>query len=155
MIPRRTLKLFGAVPDGLLALCAPHGWEALTSAPAEGLRSIRDLLVHMVGAEQWWIQHVIEGRPPMRDRPETFGDLDAIRRRWRPQRDATVAMASALTEEEWRSPRPLPWDSRQTAGVDEIFWHVVTHEQYHRGQIFTRLAMLGQRDLPDLDLEPR
>ncbi len=26
------------------------------------------------------------------------------------------------------------------------------HEQYHRGQIFTRLALLGRRDLPDLDL---
>jgi len=25
-------------------------------------------------------------------------------------------------------------------------------EQYHRGQIFTRLALLGRRDLPDYDL---
>jgi uncharacterized damage-inducible protein DinB len=36
--------------------------------------------------------------------------------------------------------------------VEDIVWHVVTHEQYHRGQIFTRLALLGRRDLPDLDV---
>ena len=36
--------------------------------------------------------------------------------------------------------------------IEEIVWHVVTHEQYHRGQIFTRLAMLGRRDLPDHDM---
>lgn len=154
MIPPRTLELFRAVPDELLALCAPHGWDALTSAPAEGLRSIRDILAHMVGAEQHWIYYVLAGKARTGDRPEAFGDLDAIGRLWRPQRDATVAMASALTAEEWRARRPLPWDLQQSAGVDEIFWHVVTHEQYHRGQIFTRLALLGRRDLPDLDLEP-
>ena len=27
--------------------------------------------------------------------------------------------------------------------VEEMVWHVVTHEQYHRGQIFTRLGLLG------------
>jgi len=166
MIPPRTLELFRAVPDELPGLCAVHDWDALTSAPAEGLRSIRDILVHMVGAEQGWIHVVIAGKPRARPRPEAFGDLEAISTLWRPQRDATVALAGALTAEEWRSRRPLPsgWDvegyldpahpgdSQQTAGVDEIFWHVVTHEQYHRGQIFTRLAMLGRRDLPDLDL---
>ena len=152
MIPPRTLDLFRAVPDELLALCEAEGWNALTSAPAEGLRSIRDILTHLVGAEQRWIHHVIAGKPQVRDRPEAFGDLKAIGSLWRPQRDATVALAGALTAEEWRSRRPLPWDSQQTAGVDEIFWHVVTHEQYHRGQIFTRLALLGRRDLPDLDL---
>jgi uncharacterized damage-inducible protein DinB len=30
--------------------------------------------------------------------------------------------------------------------------HVVTHEQYHRGQVFTRLALLGRHDLPDHDM---
>lgn len=154
MIPPRTLEAFRVVPDELLAVCAPHGWDALTSAPAEGLRSIRDILAHMVGAEQWWIHHVIAGKPPVRDRAEAFGDLEAIGTLWRPQRDATVALAAGLTAEEWRARRPFPWDSQQTAGMDEIFWHVVTHEQYHRGQIFTRLALLGRRDLPDLDLEP-
>ncbi|MGH2452920.1 MAG: DinB family protein [bacterium] len=155
MIPRQTLDYFSAVPDELLALCAPHDWDALASPPGEGLRSIRDILVHMVGAEKHWIQHVIVGQPQTRDQPEAFGDLEAIHRVWRPQRDATVALAERLTAEEWRSRRPLHVDPRRTDTVDEIFWHVVTHEQYHRGQIFTRLALLGRRDLPDLDLLAR
>jgi uncharacterized damage-inducible protein DinB len=153
MIPPGTLDRFAAVPDELLAVCAPHAWDALTSPPAEGLRSIRDILVHMVGAEQRWIHHVISGsQPRMRDRPEDFGDLERIRHLWRPQRAATVTLARALTAEEWRSSRPLHFDPARTARVDEIFLHVVTHEQYHRGQIFTRLALLGRLDLPDLDL---
>ena len=40
--------------------------------------------------------------------------------------------------------RPHSWE--------QLVWHVVTHEQYHRGQVFTRLALLGRRDLPDHDL---
>jgi len=152
MIPRQTLGYFTAVPDELLALCAPHRWEDLTSPPAPGLRSIRDILVHIVGAEQRWIHHAIAGQPKMSDRPEAFSDLDTIGRHWRPQRKATVALVQGLTAEAWHSRRPFHFDPSRTATVEEILWHVVTHEQYHRGQIFTRLALLGRRDLPDLDL---
>jgi uncharacterized damage-inducible protein DinB len=46
----------------------------------------------------------------------------------------------------------VPWDPAVTVSVEEIVWHVVGHDQYHRGQVFTRLAMMGRRDLPDQDL---
>ena len=46
----------------------------------------------------------------------------------------------------------FPWDQSQSVSIEEIVWHVVTHEQYHRGQVFSRLALLGRRDLPDYDL---
>lgn len=57
-------------------------------------------------------------------------------------------LAGALAPERGQSRRPFPWDAHETASVEEIVWHVVTHEQYHRGQIFTRFALLGQRHLP-------
>lgn len=79
-------------------------------------------------------------------------DLDGILAAWRPQREATVALVAGLSPAEARSRRPFPWDPTETASVEEIIWHVVTHEQYHRGQVFTRLALLGRRDLPDHDL---
>jgi uncharacterized damage-inducible protein DinB len=82
------------------------------------MKPIRDILVHMAGAEAF----------------------------------ATIAFVQALSPEERLSRRAFPWDASQSASVEEIVWHVVTHEQYHRGQIFTRLALLGRQDLPDHDL---
>ncbi len=152
MIPPRILERFRTVPDELIDLCRPHAWTDLTTPPGEGMRAIRDILVHMVSAEYGWIQHVALGNPRRRLRPEEFSDLDAILAVWRPQRNATVALAGTLTPEERHSRRPFPWDAKETASVEEIVWHVVTHEQYHRGQIFTRLALLDRRDLPDYDL---
>jgi uncharacterized damage-inducible protein DinB len=94
---------------------------------------------------------VLGGRRTRLD-PASFGDLDSILAAWRPQREATTAWLSALTPKARGSRRAFPWDPEQTASVEEIVWHVVTHEQYHRGQVFTRLALLGRRDLPDYDL---
>ena len=152
MIPAPILARFQAVPVELIDLCRPHSWAELTTPPGAGLRPIRDVLVHMISAEKHWLDHVIAGRPRTRFRPETFGDLDAILAVWRPQRDGTVAFVTALSAEDRRSRRSFPWDATQSASVEEIVWHVVTHEQCHRGQLFTRLALLGRRDLPDYDL---
>ncbi len=152
MIPDRILRSFSALPEELTGLCRPHSWAELTTPPGEGMRSIRDILVHMMGAEYSWIQTVVLRAPRRRYRPEEFEDLDAILSVWRPQREATVALAAGLSPAEASSRRPFPWDPTQTASVEEIIWHVVTHEQYHRGQVFTRLALLGRQDLPDQDL---
>jgi len=69
-----------------------------------------------------------------------------------PLRAASLATISGLTEEERRSRRSLSWDAAKTVSVEEVVWHVVAHDQYHRGQVFTRLALLGRRGLPDHDL---
>jgi uncharacterized damage-inducible protein DinB len=116
------------------------------------MRPIRDVLVHLIDAESGWIGHVIQGKPFNRLDPASFGDLDQILAVWTPQREATLALIGNLTSQERAARKCLPWNSAETASVEEIVWHVVTHEQYHRGQIFARLAMLGRRDLPDHDL---
>lgn len=88
MIPPGILEGFKNLPREIVDLCRPHPWGDLTPPPREGMKSVRDVLVHMIGA---------------------------VLRPWEPQRAAT-------------------------------------HEQYHRGQIFTRLALLGRQDLPDYDV---
>lgn len=65
---------------------------------------------------------------------------------------ATADTVLRLTRGELESRRPLPWDASKSVGVEEVVWHVVAHDQYHRGQVFTRLGLLGRRDLPDHDL---
>lgn len=152
MLPPRIADGFAKLPVELTDLCRPHTWDELTAPPGDGMKPIRDVLVHMVGAETFWICHVVLGGRRTRLDPASFGDLDSILAAWRPQREATTAWLSALTPKARGSRRAFPWDPEQTASVEEIVWHVVTHEQYHRGQVFTRLALLGRRDLPDYDL---
>jgi uncharacterized damage-inducible protein DinB len=152
MLPPRIADGFKNVPVELVGLCRMHTWEELTTPPGEGMRPIRDVLVHLIAAEAWWIRHVVQGQPGRRLDPASFGDLDRILVVWAPQRNATLTLLHGLTPQERLSRRPLPWNPAETASVEEIVWHVVTHEQYHRGQVFTRLAMLGRRDLPDYDL---
>jgi uncharacterized damage-inducible protein DinB len=116
------------------------------------MKSIREILVHMMGTEHFWLHHVVEGKPLRRPDPTTFGSLESILAPWSAQRDATIAWLKTLGPAELSSTRTSPGSPSTTATVTDIIWHVVTHEQYHRGQIFTRLAFLGRRDLPDNDL---
>lgn len=116
------------------------------------MRAIRDILVHLISAEQHWIRHVIHGDTRQRLDPNSFPDLDSILKPWQAQRSATMEFVRGLTPTRRQERRPFTWDAKETASLEEIVWHVVTHEQYHRGQIFTRLALLGRQDLPDYDM---
>lgn len=116
------------------------------------MRSIRDILLHLVSAERYWLRYVVHGEPRWRPQVEDFPNLDRILDLWLPQRGATLDFLGTLDGERRLERRPFPWDAQQSASVEEIVWHVVSHEQYHRGQVFTRLALLGRRDLPDYDL---
>ena len=152
MIPQRIFERFGTVPDELIGLCRPHTWAQLTAPPGEGMKSIRSVLVHLAGVEAFWIQHVVLARPRMKPREEDLADLDAILDIWKPQRETTMRFVRALTPEQRAEKKAFPWNPQEHATVEDIVWHVVSHEQYHRGQIFTRLALLGRRDLPDHDM---
>lgn len=152
MIPPRILEGFKNLPREIVHLCRPHTWDDLTTPPREVMKPIRDVLVHMIGAEAYWIRFVVHGGERLQFDPASFNDLDAILNAWEPQRAATVAFVEGLMPEQRQARRQFPWNAAESASLEEIVWHVVTHEQYHRGQIFTRLALLGREDLPDYDL---
>jgi uncharacterized damage-inducible protein DinB len=151
MLPPRIATVFKHVPNELIELCRSHPWPDLITPPGLGMRSIRDVLLHLVDVESFWVGQVIHGRPVTKLEPAAFDDLDKILAIWTPRREATVSWQAGLGPKEQASTKRLPWDPNQNATVAEIVWHVVAHEQYHRGQIFTRLALLGRRDLPDYD----
>ena len=152
MLPPRVAAAFEKVPGELVGLCRPHTWEELTTPPGADMRPIRDVLVHLLAAEGFWIGHVIQGHSRPRPDLASFTDLDSILGAWAPQRQASLALLHTLEPAERLARRPLPWDLADHATIEEIIWHVVTHEHYHRGQVFTRLALLGRRNLPDHDL---
>lgn len=151
ILPPRLITAFQNAPAELVGLCRAHSWDELIAAPGQGMRSIRDILVHLIDAETGWIDHVVRGNPRLALAPETLQNLDQILAVWTPRRATTVQLIERLTADDRVSTRPLPWNAAEFATVEEIVWHVVTHEQFHRGQVFTRFALLGRRDLPDLD----
>jgi hypothetical protein len=77
MLPPLVTAAFRSFPIDLVAVCRPHPWAELTSAPGDGLRSIRDILVHLMENEAGWVGHVVRGEPLRRLDPAAFGDLDS------------------------------------------------------------------------------
>jgi uncharacterized damage-inducible protein DinB len=151
MLPPLIAAAFRSGPTDLVGVCRSHPWDQLTAPPGEGLRSVKDILVHLMDNEAGWLG-VVRGEDRQKLDPAAFGSLDDILAAWAPLRAASAALILALTPEQRQARRPLPWAPSATVSVEEIVWHVVGHEQYHRGQVFTRLALLGRRDLPDHDL---
>jgi uncharacterized damage-inducible protein DinB len=152
VIPPLIADAFRSFPADLVSVCRPHPWEELTRAPGDDMRSVRDILVHLMDNEAGWVDHVVCGEARRKYAPDAFSSLDAILAEWEPLRAKAADAIHALTREAQEARRPLPWDASKTVSVAEVVWHVVAHDQYHRGQVFTRLGLLGRRDLPDHDL---
>jgi hypothetical protein len=57
------------------------------------MRSVRDILVHLMENEAGWAGHVIRGEPRRRFDPAVYGNLNAILAEWEPLRAATAAGA--------------------------------------------------------------
>jgi uncharacterized damage-inducible protein DinB len=114
--------------------------------------TIRLLLAHSVAAEERLVTVRLQEKPlPVRyeDRAATtieglFADADAIRA-------ATNAYRRTLTEADYT--RPLPGNLPGIVGVltiGDILFHIINHENYHRGQIVMTLQRNGI-DPPNFD----
>jgi|SRR5579872_6948478 len=152
LIPGRILEAFLTVPSDLVAVCRPHAWSELTQSPGSGMRSTRDIFAHLIEAEAYLLGHVVRGLPMPAVNAGAWVSLDDLLSVWAPQRRETVRWLGTVADDDVRSTREFLWVASGIASVGELVWQVVTHEQYHRGQIYTRLALLGRRDLPVRDL---
>ena len=136
----------------------------LEARPAPGLRSLGEVLRHVITAEEYWWHGGINGAPYDQWRPqdkrfsaEEWGRLTGEEKEtWRTRRFPTVAAVvdglhavhapvdSFLREVDAAD---LCEKRRATWGEDNtlrwILWHLVEHDQHHRAQIFTRLRMQG------------
>ncbi len=138
--------------------------EELDVRPAPGLRSLGEVLRHVITAEERWWHGGIKGAPYDQWRPQDKGlsaeewdrltneDKEAARTRRFPTvaaiveglRAAHEPVESFLGELEAAD---LCEKRRATWGDDNtlrwVLWHLVEHDQHHRAQIFTRLRMRG------------
>lgn len=150
LIPPFALNAMSQRPFQLLELCRKLPQGGFLWQPYPGVRSIRDLLVHMMHTDRFWIEHVVEGGEDPRVDYAAFPSPDEVERAFRPVRERTVAWLASLGESARTETRRIRWEPHQLS-LEAIAWHLITHDFHHKGQVTTRLAMLGVK-VPDLDI---
>ena len=131
--------------------------EELDVRPAEGLRSPGEVLRHVIGAEERWWHGGIHARPYDAWRPpgwermtgeerqesyrQRFPTTRAILEGLRAAHAPMEAFLMELDAADLCEKRRATWDEHNT--LRWILWHLVEHDQHHRGQLYTRVRMLG------------
>jgi uncharacterized damage-inducible protein DinB len=108
-----------------------------------GAFSVRDLLVHLMDAEDYWIGSVILAGKHQKFTPEKYADLNTLRADWEKIRERTKTVFATLSSEMLGEPRTVQWETEVTFDVDKALWHLLTHEIHHRGQICMLMREYG------------
>jgi uncharacterized damage-inducible protein DinB len=116
-----------------------------------GMSSIRDLLVHLMDTEDYWVGSVIMGERRRKFSPEKYEDAASIRRDWDGLRDRTKNYVWALSEESLSETRTVELEQERTLEIETVLWQVTTHELHHNGQICLLMRQAGHEP-PELDV---
>ncbi len=145
---RETLRSY---PDALTATFATRG----------EYKSIRELLAHMIGAEERWVQQRLEAGPrPSRYEERAALDLDGLYADWDGFRRRLVGYVEThapLPARQITFSLPQWGHDTDTLSDEAIVFHLLNHQQWHLGQIS---LLLQQQDIdpPNFDfplLHPR
>ncbi|MBE3578010.1 MAG: DinB family protein [Limnochordales bacterium] len=150
IIPDRVFKVMSERPFQLLELCRQLPEGGFLWQPHRAVRSIRDILAHMMGAERFWIEHVVEGGAKPTVDETSFTTTDGVERSFRPVRERTVAWLDSLRESARSETRHIGWAPHEVT-LESVAWHLIIHDFHHKRQVATRLATLGV-EVPNLDM---
>ena len=122
----------------------PISAEAFVAPMGGSFASIRDTMVHILGAEWIWWQRCIGERPKGLLDLNDFPDVAALRARWTEIDNGSMAVinSSDLSEEITYVNRH---GNQYTYSVGKILLHTANHSSYHRGQIVTLLRQIGAK----------
>ena len=121
--------------------------EQFTRDLGSSFSSVRDTLVHIMGAE--WIWHErLRGKSPGNLLPTAdFPDLGSVRTRWAEVERDLQKFVRALSQDDLK--RKIEY--RNLRGntfaypLGSILQHLANHGSYHRGQVVTMLRQLGAK----------
>jgi uncharacterized damage-inducible protein DinB len=129
----------------ILRAVEPLTPEAFLRDLKNSFPSVRDTLVHILGAEWIWLRRW-HGESPSQTLPAAdFLTLASLKDRYAAVEKERRAFLEGLSEK--RLAQPFPY--RDIAGkahtllLVQSLQHVVNHGTYHRGQITTMLRQLG------------
>jgi uncharacterized damage-inducible protein DinB len=119
--------------------------ENFTRALGNSFSSVRDTLVHILGAEWIWLERW-NGRFPrsLLAAPE-FSDVAAITQRWKQVEDGQTTFLHSRTPSDLNKNLSYVNQKGETWSYPLVqqMVHVVNHSTYHRGQVTTLLRQLG------------
>ena len=129
----------------MLASLAPLSAEQFTHGMRNSFGSVRDTVVHILGAEWIWLERWL-GRSPKALLPaDNFLSIGSIGERWaiveqdRNRFIQTLTPAKLQESVAYINTRGVPF----TYPLWQQMAHVVNHSSYHRGQVTTLLRQLG------------
>jgi uncharacterized damage-inducible protein DinB len=100
-----------------------------------GVFSVRDLLAHLMDAEDFWIGSVVLGGEHLKFTPERYSDVKALKTDWDKVRERTRTVFATLSQELLGQTRSARGETGVTFEVDRILWHFLAHEIHHRAQV--------------------
>lgn len=136
----------------VLDACRKLTPEQYAAEPVPGWSSVRSSLVHVAIVIDGWVRGVIGETVDSVPTEEEMPAVDDIERLLDRAQQNFERLVSTLTPERLAAPMTL---RRGARSVDLPPWavlrHVVNHSTYHRGQVASKLRMLGV-DPPATDL---
>jgi len=120
----------------------PLSAEVFVAPMGGSFASIRDTVVHILGAEWIWWQRCIGERPKGLLDAASFPDVKSLRERWREIDDGyqSVIKSADLDEQITYVNRH---GNQYTYSIGKILLHNANHSTYHRGQVVTLLRQIG------------
>lgn len=111
--------------------------------PSESSNSIGNLLTHMVGAEGFWIHHVVGGMKTDRVRQSEFEHktfhIEELRFRIEEVQSQSLDIISRLSEHDLNTERSFWSNKEQREIAKPVHWcilHIIEHSGLHIGQIY-------------------
>ena len=138
--------------DRMLSALEPLSSEQFTRDLGSSFKSVRDTVVHILGAEVAWYLRWQGQSPSARPSPDQFPDVATLRQAWSENERKMRVFLERLGEEGVNRVFEYRLGSQAAASP---FWqmlhHVVNHASYHRGQVTTMLRQLGASPPQSLD----
>jgi uncharacterized damage-inducible protein DinB len=122
---------------------------ALDWSPGPDMNTVAVLVVHLTGAERYYLGDVIAGEPSNRDRPAEFQtrglDANTLKARLQTATDYARRVLEGLTLEDLETKRTVPRDGSQRS-VASCLLTVETHTALHAGHIQLTRQLWEQRN---------
>jgi uncharacterized damage-inducible protein DinB len=149
MVPLDTIKeLFVYnywARDRQLEACATLTNEQFLRSVGNSFPSLRDTLVHLLGAEWIWLERWRGGSPQGLPSATDYPTLAALKEAWQPVELGVRDYLGGLTDETYSSRLSFTNAKGETwtYPVWRSLLHVSNHQTYHRGQVTMFLRQLG------------
>ena len=137
--------------DPLLQTLEQLDSEEFLKKTGAGKGSIRDILIHLMNAEKFWIAKLKDTKTEM-NKPENFQDIQSIRVAWSRVSIDTKEFIKNLVENKLHHVMSVK-SGNQTISftVVKALLHMTTHETHHRGFLIGLIRQLGLKP-PDVNM---